>query len=106
MHSSRLAPAAALRLAKVTWGLVDSAIRGQAAALKQEVGAVLSPSAAIAEQCLPVLASAIAVYIAWILHSIPDELGYARLEAALGADESPCARPHSPRPRVALADVR
>jgi membrane protease YdiL (CAAX protease family) len=87
VHSSRLAPAAALWMAKVAWGLVDSAIRGQRAALKADVGAHLPPAAAILEQCLPVACAAVAVFVAWVLHPIPQELGYARLAAVLTDDQ-------------------
>jgi len=87
IHSSRLAPAAALWMAKVAWGLVDSVIRGQRAALKADVGAHLPPAAAILEQCLPVACAAVAVYVAWVLHPIPKELGYERLAAVLTEDQ-------------------
>lgn len=87
IHSSRLAPAAALWMAKVAWGLVDSFIRGQRAALKADIGAHLPPAAAILEQCLPVACAAVAVYVAWVLHPIPRELGYDRLAAVLTDDQ-------------------
>ena len=87
IHSSRLAPAAALWASKVVWGLVDAMIRGQQAALKAEVGAHLPPAAAILEQCLPVACAAVAVYVAWVLHPIPEELGYARLAAVITDDQ-------------------
>lgn len=87
IHSSRLAPGAALWMAKLAWGLVDSAVRGQQAALKADVGAHLPPSAAILEQFLPVACATVAVYVAWVLHPIPEELGYARLAAVLTDDQ-------------------
>ena len=87
IHSSRLAPAAALWMAKVGWGLVDSAVRGQQAALKADVGAHLPPAAAILEQSLPVVCATVAVYVAWVLHPVPKELGYERLAAVLTDDQ-------------------
>jgi membrane protease YdiL (CAAX protease family) len=87
IHSSRLAPAAALWMAKLAWGLMDSVIRGQQAALKADVGAHLPPAAAILEQFLPVACAGVAVYIAWVLHPIPKELGYERLAVVLTDDQ-------------------